>query len=334
MAVRGASSVLGRPVLLLGLLVCTGIRPGEAFQLQREIRRSSPGLVTWSVVSRAVAKRKGKEKREKGKEKRDKSKEKRELKIAWPWRKRPQKQPNPLVVIRQRAVGVCQRVNDSVRRLHQAGVMWWFSDHHIDRRWPMRVLFLASNVAYLVSGFALLERTVSRGCPPLLGYLMMAACGYSTTYHAMQCLFGVGSSAAKSTGRLDVGLAALSAVYFFLECGCDTALMRSLAIMSGAMFVDVFQLGYTVSHSLWHLLGAALAFQGGSEWTRRRRKLKWLPGAGPAPVRLVPVPPARPPARQPMHARLRVRLPSRGRGSSEVSPRRDSRVSSSGALRA
>ena len=124
---------------------------------------------------------------------------------------------------------------------------------------------------------------MSRGCPPLLGYLMMAACGYSTTYHAMQILFGVRSAAARSTGRLDVILAMSSAVYFFIECGCDTIYMRSLALVSGLMFVDVFQLGYTLSHSLWHLGGAALAYQAGSDWTRRRRKLKWLPGAGPAP---------------------------------------------------
>ena len=116
-----------------------------------------------------------------------------------------------------------------------------------------------SNAAYLLAGFGLLERTVSRGCPPLLGYLMMAACGYSTTYHAMQILFGVRSAAARSTGRLDVILAMSSAVYFFIECGCDTIYMRSLALVSGLMFVDVFQLGYTLSHSLWHLGGAALA---------------------------------------------------------------------------
>ena len=114
-----------------------------------------------------------------------------------------------------------------------------------------------SNAAYLLAGFGLLERTVSRGCPPLLGYLMMAACGYSTTYHAMQILFGVRSAAARSTGRLDVILAMSSAVYFFIECGCDTIYMRSLALVSGLMFVDVFQLGYTLSHSLWHLGGAA-----------------------------------------------------------------------------
>ena len=46
-------------------------------------------------------------------------------------------------------------------------------------------------------------------------------------------------------------------VYFFIECGCDTLYMRSLALVSGLMFVDVFQLGYTLSHSLWHLGGAA-----------------------------------------------------------------------------
>ena len=46
-----------RPAVLLSLLVCTGLRPSEAFELRRGLRRSSPGLVTWKVVSRAVAKR-------------------------------------------------------------------------------------------------------------------------------------------------------------------------------------------------------------------------------------------------------------------------------------
>ena len=46
-----------RPAVLLSLLVCTGLRPSEAFELRRGLRRSSPGLVTWKLVSRAVAKR-------------------------------------------------------------------------------------------------------------------------------------------------------------------------------------------------------------------------------------------------------------------------------------
>ena len=46
-----------RPAILLSLLVCTGLRSSEAFELRRGLRRSSPGLVTWKVVSRAVAKR-------------------------------------------------------------------------------------------------------------------------------------------------------------------------------------------------------------------------------------------------------------------------------------
>ena len=46
-----------RPAFLLSLLVCTGLRPSEASELRRSLRRSTPGLVTWKVVSRAVAKR-------------------------------------------------------------------------------------------------------------------------------------------------------------------------------------------------------------------------------------------------------------------------------------
>ena len=39
------------------------------------------------------------------------------------------------------------------------------------------------------------------------------------------------------------------------------------------MFVDVFQLGYTISHSLWHLGGAALAFQD-------KKLVNWCPELG------------------------------------------------------
>jgi integrase len=46
-----------RPAVLLSLLVCTGLRPSEAIELRRGLQRTSPGLVAWKVVSRAVAKR-------------------------------------------------------------------------------------------------------------------------------------------------------------------------------------------------------------------------------------------------------------------------------------
>ena len=77
---------------------------------------------------------------------RRKSEEKRPFKIAWPWRKRPKPQPKPLDLIRQRVAALCQRCSDSLRRLHQAGVMWWFTDHHIEKGAPARFLFLLSNV--------------------------------------------------------------------------------------------------------------------------------------------------------------------------------------------
>ena len=97
-------------MFLLGLLVCTGLNSSEAFEIKRGLRRSSPGIVTWKVVSRAVAKRQSPRK----------SKEKRAFKIAWPWRKRPKPKPKPLDLIRQRVAGLCQRCTDCVQRLHQA----------------------------------------------------------------------------------------------------------------------------------------------------------------------------------------------------------------------
>ena len=258
-----------RCFVLTCLLIASTLPQSNAFALGHGLRGLKPRV-------HLGPRQKGDERAEK--RRRNRKKRKFKLNVSLPWL-RPKREPKqPLVVLRETMLSAYYRSCDKLRKWADDALAWWHMDQELDARWPMRALFLVSNVAYLISGFGLLERAVTRGSPPVLAYLMMAACGYSSTYHAMQCWFGMGSDQARSTGRVDVGLAFMSGVYFFLECGCDTLLMQSLALLSIGFFVDAFQMGYTVSHSLWHLSGATLAFVGGTEWTRERRKVPWLPG--------------------------------------------------------
>ena len=195
--------------------------------------------------------------------------------FRWPWQPKPKTR---IVVLRERIWMEGLRQSRRVQAIVEQVIKWWHMEQTIDHRWYNRALFLGSNAAYFVAGAGLLRLTRRRpeSPPPLLAWLMFAACGYSSTYHAMQLAFGVESAQAHATGRADVFLAGMSSFYFFLECGCRTPLMRALALVSSLQFIDLLGLGYTTSHSLWHLFGAALSYAGGLQWTQDKRMLpRW-----------------------------------------------------------
>ena len=130
---------------------------------------------------------------------------------------------------------------------------WWVSACAISDDFWERALFLLSNVSYLYGAIAL---WTTSSAPPLLGSLMLACCGVSTLYHLAQCTDGVNSAKAARWLCVDVALANLSIVAFALHCH-PSPLSLALGALSLAFFVDAPQLGYTASHSLWHIFSAA-----------------------------------------------------------------------------
>ena len=195
--------------------------------------------------------------------------------FRWPWQPKPKTR---IVVLRERIWLEGLRQSRRGRAMVGQINIWWHLEQTLDHRWYNRALFLGSNAAYLLSGAGLLRLTRRRpeSPPPLLAWLMFAACGYSSTYHAMQLAFGMGSYQAKASGRADVFLAGMSSFYFFLECGCRTPLMKALALVSAVQFIDLLGLGYTTSHSLWHLFGAGVSYAAGLQWTQNKRMLpRW-----------------------------------------------------------
>ena len=130
---------------------------------------------------------------------------------------------------------------------------WWVSACAISDDFWERALFLLSNVSYLYGAIAL---WTTSSAPPLLGSLMLACCGVSTLYHTAQCTDGVASAKAARWLYVDVALANLSVVAFALHCH-PSPLSLALGALSLAFFVDAPQLGYTASHSLWHIFSAA-----------------------------------------------------------------------------
>ena len=115
--------------------------------------------------------------------------------------------------------------------------------------------FLASNVAYLGAGARLL---LVREAPKSLGVLMMLVCAASSAYHAAQCVHGCSSEPAARACTLDTVLAAGTAGFFVTQVHVEPA-NAALAALSLAFFTDSLGLGYTLTHSLWHLSTAAAA---------------------------------------------------------------------------
>ena len=115
--------------------------------------------------------------------------------------------------------------------------------------------FLASNVAYLGAGARLL---LVREAPRSLGVLMLLVCAASSVYHAAQCVHGCSSEPAARACTLDTLLAVGTAGFFITQVHVEPA-NAALAALSLAFFTDTLGLGYTWTHSLWHLSTAAAA---------------------------------------------------------------------------
>lgn len=136
-----------------------------------------------------------------------------------------------------------------------------------------KVLFMLSNVAYLYAGLDLLMRA-----PPLFGSLTLAVCAASCAYHAAQCLHGCDSEASARTCTVDTALAAFTSLAFLFGGASIDAISGSLALLSLALFKDQFNIGYTTSHSLWHVSTAAAAIWSGGSLARAHRlrsKAQW-----------------------------------------------------------
>ena len=142
-----------------------------------------------------------------------------------------------------------------------------------------QVAFMASNVAYLGAGARLLSTPEA---PRSLGVLMLVVCAASCGYHAAQCVHGCGSEPASRACTLDSVLAVGTAFFFMTQVHIDLANVL-LAGLSLAFFKDLFRLGYTVSHSMWHFSTAAAAVVSRPKWLRNTAptgrdlgRLRWL----------------------------------------------------------
>lgn len=129
-----------------------------------------------------------------------------------------------------------------------------------------RLGFMLSNVAYLYAGIQLL---LALPHAPHYGVLTLAVCGASCAYHAAQVLHGPESEASARTCSVDTALAIVTGLIFVSSVNID-AINLSLAAISLAFFTDRFSLGYTLSHSLWHLSTAACAVWSGGSLARQR----------------------------------------------------------------
>mmetsp|Transcript_29741 Transcript_29741/g.79117 ORF Transcript_29741/g.79117 Transcript_29741/m.79117 type:complete len:227 (+) Transcript_29741:61-741(+) len=133
---------------------------------------------------------------------------------------------------------------------------WWLASGLTPNSWG-RAAFLGSNVAYLAAGVRLL----ARAAPNPLGWLMLSCCGVSTAYHSMQCMHGCDSEEAAKWCWIDTTVAVSSGLCFMQAAGprCLTSLPLLAGALSAAFFLDVFRLGYTTTHSFWHLSSALAA---------------------------------------------------------------------------
>ena len=127
--------------------------------------------------------------------------------------------------------------------------------------------FLLSNIAYFVSGCFLLKKfplkTMEKGLIRLqptkfsyLGLWILTAGLVSTIFHSVQAL---GSPAlAESLCYLDHGIAISAGGYFLNTCGFPSKKVLTLGIAALATLV-ITDPCYTVLHSTWHFLSAAVA---------------------------------------------------------------------------
>lgn len=126
--------------------------------------------------------------------------------------------------------------------------------------------FMLSNVAYLYAGVQLL---LSLPHAPHYGALTLAVCAASVSYHAAQVIHGCDSEASARTCTVDTALAVLTGLLFVRTVQID-AINLALAALSLSFFTDHWRLGYTVSHSLWHLTTASAAVWSGGSLARQR----------------------------------------------------------------
>lgn len=126
--------------------------------------------------------------------------------------------------------------------------------------------FMFSNVAYLYAGVQLL---LSLPHAPQYGALTLAVCAASVSYHAAQVIHGCDSEASARTCTVDTVLAVFTGVLFLRTVQID-AINLSLAALSLSFFTDHWRLGYTVSHSLWHVTTASAALWSGGSLAKQR----------------------------------------------------------------
>lgn len=142
-----------------------------------------------------------------------------------------------------------------------------------------QAVFMLSNVAYLYAGVDLLWL---QRAPPFFGSLTLLVCGASCAYHAAQCLHGTHSEAAARTCTVDTALAVFTGLCFAANVNVDPV-NASFALLSLLMFKDVFNMGYTTSHSIWHLTTAATAITSGGSIVSRASSAAGLRGPLPRP---------------------------------------------------
>lgn len=165
----------------------------------------------------------------------------------------------------QRVFGACSSVISSrvilpagaalvgAWRLLPAKLPSWWLANGLSKDRCAQALFLASNAAYLLAGSFL-----TLGAQAELGVLTLCVCGASLLYHAAQCTDGCSSASAARWCQVDTALAVSSGIVFATRCGVGPENL-ALAALSGLFFVDAFSLGYTTTHSLWHVSTAATA---------------------------------------------------------------------------
>ena len=140
------------------------------------------------------------------------------------------------------------------RRLPPQLPAWWAA-HGLTTDLFGQAAFMASNVAYLGAGAQLLSTPQA---PRAMGVLMLVVCVASCVYHAAQCVHGCDSEPANRACTVDSVLAVGTGLFFVTQVHVEPANV-GLAALSLAFFQDVFGLGYTASHSLWHFSTAAAA---------------------------------------------------------------------------
>ena len=124
-----------------------------------------------------------------------------------------------------------------------------------------QVLFLASNLSYLIAGAAILRRRASP--KTLMGVGLWAIGLASTLFHYFQCIMPVGSPVTTAFCALDSIIACSLFPLFGITCW--KALIRPtprLLIVWPLAFACYLYVGpyYTLTHALWHLTTAYGAY--------------------------------------------------------------------------